>query len=77
MSTNHMIFLRPPFRATDEWESSSAGGERLGWSTRPGTTPTNVKPPWIERDRERRSQIKEQFSFIRFQIFSFLIMLSF
>ena len=46
-----------PFRAVDEWESSGASDERLGWSTRPGTAPTNKKPPWIERDRFRKSYI--------------------
>lgn len=44
---------RPLFyKPTDSWESSKAGDERLGWSTRPSSAPSKGKPNWIARDKQ-------------------------
>ena len=44
---------RPLFyKPSDSWESSKAGDERLGWSTRPSSAPSKGKPNWIGRDKQ-------------------------
>ena len=40
------------YKPTDSWESSKAGDERLGWSTRPSSAPSKGKPNWIARDKQ-------------------------
>ena len=51
---------RPLFyKPTDCWESSKAGDERLGWSTRPSSAPSNEKPNWIARDKQVTSRSLE------------------
>ena len=44
---------RPLFyKPKDSWESSKAGDERLGWSSRPSSAPSKGKPNWIARDKQ-------------------------
>ena len=44
---------RPLFyKPVDSWESSKAGDERLGWSSRPASAPSKGKPNWIARDKQ-------------------------
>ena len=47
---------RPLFyKPVDSWESSKAGDERLGWSSRPASAPSKGKPNWIARDKQVKS----------------------